>query len=113
VLIQSGNAAHFIFLREPAMALDTKTVARVAHLARIALPEDRQDSLVSELDTIVAWVEQLSEVDTDGVEPMSSAAEMTALWREDKVTDGGYPEKIVANAPDPVGDFFSVPKVVE
>ncbi len=95
------------------MAIETKTVARVAHLARIDLPEDQQAAMTQELDGILAWIEQLGEVDTDGVTPMSSAVEMTAIWREDIANDGGYPEKIVANAPDPVGDFFSVPKVVE
>lgn len=95
------------------MALDPKTVAKVAHLARIKVGEDRLAPLAQELDAIVAWVEQLGEVDTDGVTPMASAVDMAAQWREDDVTDGGYPDKIVANAPDPQGDFYTVPKVVE
>lgn len=95
------------------MALDPKTVAKVAHLARINVPEERLEPLARELDTIVNWVEQLDEVNTDGVIPMASAVEMTAMWREDAVTDGGYPEKVVANAPEPQDTFYTVPKVVE
>ncbi len=95
------------------MALDKETVAKVAHLARIKVPEERLDSLAGELDGIVNWIEQLGEVDTDGVAPMTSAVEMGLRWREDAVTDGGYPEKVTANAPEPEMTFFTVPKVVE
>ena len=95
------------------MTIDRQTVAKVAHLARIKVAEDRLDSLAMELDEIVAWVEQLGEVDTDGVRPMASATDMVAAWREDAITDGGYADRVVANAPDPQGDFYTVPKVVE
>lgn len=95
------------------MALTKDTVAKVAHLARIKVGEERLPSLAQELDAIVSWVEQLGEVDTQGVTPMASAVDMQAQWRKDAVTDGGDPARIVANAPDPQGDYFSVPKVVE
>lgn len=99
------------------MALDKETVARVAHLARIRVREERLEPLAAELDTIVNWVEQLGEVNTDGVQPMTSVVEMTANWRQDQVTDGGYADRVTANAPDPAHDqdgaFYAVPKVVE
>ncbi len=99
------------------MSLDKATVARIATLARIKVPEADLDKMVGELQHILAWVEQLNAVDTSGVEPMTSAVEVTLPMREDVVTDGGYAEKIIGNAPDPVsvgeGGFFTVPKVVE
>lgn len=99
------------------MSLDKATVARIATLARIRVAESDLDRMVGELQNILAWVEQLDEVTTDGVEPMTSAVEVTLPQRDDTVTDGGYVEKILANAHEPVesgaGGFFSVPKVVE
>lgn len=99
------------------MTLDRETVSKVAHLARIKVPEERLAPLAGELDTIVNWVEQLGEVDTKDVAPMTSVVEMQAHWREDKITDGGYAERVTGNAPDgvsdPEGAFFAVPKVVE
>src|SRR5262245_56514902 len=99
------------------MALDKATVARIATLARIKVADADLDKMVGELQTIISWVEQLDAVDTKGVEPMTSAVEVTLPMREDKVTDGGYADKVVANAPEPVsvgeGAFFTVPKVVE
>ncbi len=95
------------------MALDKQTVAKVAHLARIKVPEERLESLAGELDGIVNWVEQLGEVDVDGVAPMTSAVETSLRWREDVVDDGGYPEKATANAPDAQMNFYTTPKVVE
>lgn len=95
------------------MAIDAQTVRKVARLARIAQPEERLEPLARELSSIIAWIEQLNEVDTEGVEPMTSA-EATALpMREDVVTEGGDPERILANAPKSVSHFFVVPKVVE
>jgi aspartyl-tRNA(Asn)/glutamyl-tRNA(Gln) amidotransferase subunit C len=103
------------------MSLDQATVARIAQLARIRLaPEDRP-KMAKELQTILDWVEQLKELDTSKVEPMTSTVEVVMPSREDKVTDGGYPNKVLANATDPVrvsttedlGGFFTVPKVVE
>jgi aspartyl-tRNA(Asn)/glutamyl-tRNA(Gln) amidotransferase subunit C len=95
------------------MAIDAATVRKVARLARIAEPEARLESLASELNGILAWIEQLNEVDTDGVEPMTSAVAMAAPLREDVVTDGGDAGKVLANAPKSIGGFFVVPKVME
>jgi aspartyl-tRNA(Asn)/glutamyl-tRNA(Gln) amidotransferase subunit C len=95
------------------MSIDKNTVRKVAHLARIRINEDEMDVLSGELNKILAMIEQLNEVKTDGVEPMTSVIEMQMPEREDKVTDGGIPEKILANAPEQTAGFFVVPKVVE
>ena len=95
------------------MAIDAATVRKVARLARIAEPEARLESLASELNGILAWIEQLNEVDTDGVEPMTSAVAMAAPLREDVVTDGGDVARVLFNAPKSADGFFVVPKVVE
>ena len=95
------------------MSIDAATVRKVARLARIAEPEERIEPLARELNGILAWIEQLGEVDTDGVEPMTSAVERALPMREDVVTDGGDPARVLANAPKATRDFFVVPKVVE
>ncbi|HXP77550.1 MAG TPA: Asp-tRNA(Asn)/Glu-tRNA(Gln) amidotransferase subunit GatC [Stellaceae bacterium] len=95
------------------MALDKATVARIATLARIKVPESELEQLAGELSHILTWIEQLGEVNTDGVEPMASVAEMTLPMREDRVTDGNVPDKILSNAPQQAHGFFLVPKVVE
>ncbi|MFN3582751.1 Asp-tRNA(Asn)/Glu-tRNA(Gln) amidotransferase subunit GatC [Phenylobacterium sp.] len=95
------------------MAIDAATVRKVARLARIAEPEDRLEPLAKELSGILNWIEQLAEVDTDGVEPMTTSVETTLPMREDVVTDGGDPAKVLANAPKSAKNFFVVPKVVE
>jgi aspartyl-tRNA(Asn)/glutamyl-tRNA(Gln) amidotransferase subunit C len=95
------------------MAVDAQTVRRIAHLARIAVEEGEVAHLQGELNTILAWVEQLQEVDVTGVEPMTSVTPMTMKMRKDEVTDGGKPEEIVKNAPQSEDGFFVVPKVVE
>jgi aspartyl-tRNA(Asn)/glutamyl-tRNA(Gln) amidotransferase subunit C len=95
------------------MALDKATVAHIAMLARIKLPETEQDRIAGELSHIMTWIEQLSEVNTDGVAPMASCVAMTMPMREDVVTDGDRVEEILANAPDQAHGFFVVPKVVE
>ena len=95
------------------MALDKATVARIATLARIRVPESDQETLAGELSNILTWVEQLGEIETDGVEPMSSVAEMTLQMRDDTVTDGDRRDEILANAPSAANGFFVVPKVVE
>ena len=95
------------------MAIDAATVRKVARLARIAQPEERLEPLAKELSGIMAWIEQLAEVDTDGVTPMTSAVSMPMPLREDVVTDGGDASVILSNAPKSSGDFFVVPKVVE
>ncbi|WP_309645731.1 Asp-tRNA(Asn)/Glu-tRNA(Gln) amidotransferase subunit GatC [Phenylobacterium sp.] len=95
------------------MAIDAATVRKVARLARIAEPEEKLEALASELNGIMTWIEQLAEVDTDGVEPMTSAVHMPAPMREDVVTEGGDAAKVLSNAPKSVDGFFVVPKVVE
>jgi aspartyl-tRNA(Asn)/glutamyl-tRNA(Gln) amidotransferase subunit C len=95
------------------MSLDEATVARIARLARIAVPEAELAPLAGELSHILGWIEQLSEVDTDGVAPMTSVVAMRLAWREDRVTDGGKAEAILANAPERQDGYFVVPKVVE
>jgi aspartyl-tRNA(Asn)/glutamyl-tRNA(Gln) amidotransferase subunit C len=105
------------------MSLDKDTVARIARLARLKVPDEELAPLADELSGIFAWIEQLNEVDTADVEPLASVSDVTLPMREDKVTDGGVAEKVLANAPggavyiDPMdrnaGGFFTVPKVVE
>jgi len=95
------------------MAIDAATMKKIASLARIREPEDRLEPLAREISGILQWIEQLDEVDTDGVEPMTSAVAQALPMRQDLVTDGGVPEKILANAPKSERGFFVVPKVVE
>ncbi len=95
------------------MSLDAATVRRIAKLARIRFEEPEIATLQNELNAILGYVEQLNEVDVGGVEPLSGGAQMAMRMREDKVTDGGIAERILANAPDREGRFFAVPKVVE
>jgi aspartyl-tRNA(Asn)/glutamyl-tRNA(Gln) amidotransferase subunit C len=95
------------------MSVDAKTVRRIARLARIAVSEDEIGHLQDELNAILAFVEQLSEVDVSGVAPMTSVTPMALKMRPDKVTDGGIADQILANAPATEDGFFLVPKVVE
>ncbi|MFA7414887.1 MAG: Asp-tRNA(Asn)/Glu-tRNA(Gln) amidotransferase subunit GatC [Rhizobium sp.] len=95
------------------MSVDLATVKRVAHLARIALSDEEADRMMGELNGILGFVEQLSEVDVSGVEPMTSVTPMAMKKRQDVVTDGGKADDIVANAPETDRNFFLVPKVVE
>ena len=95
------------------MSLDKDTVRRIAFLARVRVPEDALEPLVGELNKIIGWVEQLSEVDTEGVEPMTSVAETTLPLRSDEVTDGYYSDRVLANAPGSKGPFYTVPKVLD
>ena len=105
------------------MSLDKETVARIARLARLKVPDEELEPLAGELSGILAWIEQLNEVDTNNVAPLASVSDVTLPMREDKLTDGGIAEKVLANAPggavyiDPddkqAGGFFTVPKVVE
>ncbi len=97
------------------MSVDIQTVRRIAKLARIQVSENDADleSMTTELNAILNWVEQLEEVDTSNVSPMKSAVETSLFQRADKVTDGGYPEKIVKNAPRAQDNMFVVPRVVE
>jgi aspartyl-tRNA(Asn)/glutamyl-tRNA(Gln) amidotransferase subunit C len=95
------------------MPVDAKTVRRIAHLARIAVADAEVAALQSELNAMLAFVEQLAEVDVGGVEPMTSVTPMKLKQRADEVTDGGIADDIVRNAPASASHFFLVPKVVE
>ena len=95
------------------MSVDAATVRRIAHLARIALAEEEVEPLQAELNAILAFVEQLSEVDVNGIEPMTSVTPMAMKKRADVVTEGGDPDAILKNAPATEDQFFLVPKVVE
>lgn len=95
------------------MSVDADTVRRIAHLARIAVADEEVEHLKGELNAILAFVEQLAEVNVDGVAPMTSVTPMEMKKRPDVVTDGGDVEAILANAPARQDDYFVVPKVVE
>ena len=95
------------------MALNKAEVAHIAALARIRVAEAELEPLAAELSQILTWVEQLGQIDTDGVPPMTSVAAMRLPMRDDLVTDGGCRDAILANAPQPARGFFAVPKIVE
>jgi len=95
------------------MSVDQATVRHIAKLARLNISDAEAPQLETELSSIMAWVEQLDEVDTEGVEPMTSVVETVMKMREDVVTDGGIADEIVQNAPLSDGPYFVVPKVVE
>lgn len=95
------------------MAVDKDTVAHIARLARIRISDEQRGALAGELSDILGWIEQLGEVATEGVAPMTSVVAMKPPLREDKVTDGDRVDEIVQNAPERAHGFFTVPKVVE
>ena len=95
------------------MSVTADTVRHVAKLARIAMTDAEIEELVPELNNILGWVEQLAEVDTDGVEPLTAVIDQKLRLRDDAVTDGNVRDKILANAPDAQHGFFAVPKVIE
>jgi aspartyl-tRNA(Asn)/glutamyl-tRNA(Gln) amidotransferase subunit C len=95
------------------MSVDTHTVRRIAHLARIAVTDAEVEHLRGELNAILAFVEQLAEVDVEGVEPMTSVTPMAMKKRPDVVNDGGDADAVLRNAPLREGNYFAVPKVVE
>ena len=95
------------------MSLDKATVARVANLARIAVPDEQLEPLAKELAGILGWIEQLGEVPTDGVEPLRSVMEIERPWRVDVVDDGARADAVLGNAPKRHEGYFVVPKVVE
>ncbi|TDK41092.1 Asp-tRNA(Asn)/Glu-tRNA(Gln) amidotransferase subunit GatC [Antarcticimicrobium luteum] len=95
------------------MSIDESTAARVAKLARIRVEEDALPALAGEFNTILGFIEQLGEVDVEGVEPMTGVTPMRLKRRKDVVTDGNQQDKILSNAPDAREGFFAVPKVVE
>ncbi len=95
------------------MSVDAATVKRIGRLARIRVEDDEVEKYQGEINAILGFVEQLGEVEVEGVEPMTSVTPMQLRRRDDVVTDGGYPEKVVANAPLTEDNFFMVPKVIE
>ncbi|MEM1431472.1 MAG: Asp-tRNA(Asn)/Glu-tRNA(Gln) amidotransferase subunit GatC [Pseudomonadota bacterium] len=95
------------------MSIDLETARKVAKLARIRVDEAHLPALAEEFNAILGFIEQLGGVDVEGVEPMTSVTPMRLKRREDGVTDGGYPDKVLKNAPDAREGFFAVPKVVE
>ena len=95
------------------MSVTPETVRRIARLARIGIADADVAPLAGELSAILGWIEQLGEVDCTGVEPMTAVIPAHLKWRDDIVTDGGVPAKVLANAPDATSGFFAVPKVIE
>ena len=95
------------------MAVDQDTVKRIAKLARLSLDEEQIAAMETELNALISWVEQLQEVDVEGVAPLTSVVESRLKMREDAVTDGGYAADLMKNAPQSENHFFVVPKVVE
>ncbi len=95
------------------MALDPATIHRIAKLARIRVEDWQAAQLEHELNGILGWIEQLNEVDVEGIEPLTGGGQMAMKMREDVVTDGGIRDLVLANAPEREGEFYAVPKVVE
>ena len=95
------------------MSLDKETVKTIAFLARVRVPDDQLEPLAGELSAILGWITQLAEVDTSGVEPMTSVAALAQHQRADVVTDGRRRDAVLANAPQALDDYYAVPKVVE
>ena len=95
------------------MSLDAATVQRIARLARIGIKDDEVARLQGELNNILGWIEQLSEVNIEGVAPMVGVEQAALRFREDVVTDGGALDSVLSNAPERAGPFYAVPKVVE
>jgi len=95
------------------VSLDKDTVKTIAFLARVQVPDDQLDPLAGELSAILGWIAQLAEVDTSGVEPITSVAALAQHHRADEVTDGRRRDAVLANAPHALDDYYAVPKVVE
>ena len=95
------------------MSVNTEQVRHIANLARIAMSNEAIEALVPELNQILGWIEQLSHVDTEGVEPLTAVIEQKLRLRDDVIDDGDVRDKVLANAPDAQHGFFAVPKVIE
>ncbi|MGO1117187.1 Asp-tRNA(Asn)/Glu-tRNA(Gln) amidotransferase subunit GatC [Rhodovibrionaceae bacterium A322] len=95
------------------MSVDKDTVRQIAKLARIRVEDAEAEALVGEMNNLLTWIEQLGELDTTSVPPMTSVVEVQTPLRQDQVNDGGYAQQVTANAPESVHDFYVVPKVVE
>ncbi len=107
------EATPFGSYRPANMSVSPEQVRHIAKLARIATSDEEIERLVPELNNILGWIEQLDEVDTEGVEPLTAVIDQKLRLREDKVTDGDCRDEILANAPDAEHGFFAVPKVIE
>lgn len=106
---RSGPAA----IRRPEMSVTSQQVRHIAKLARIGMSDAEIEALVPEINNILGWVEQLSEVNTEGVEPLATVIDQKLRLREDVVNDGNIREEVLANAPEAQHGFFAVPKVIE
>ena len=95
------------------MSIDSKSVKKVASLARIRMSDEEISNMSPQLSKIIGFVEQLAEVNTDNVEPLANVVDIAPELREDTANDGGYPDKILANAPDETQNYFVVPKVID
>jgi aspartyl-tRNA(Asn)/glutamyl-tRNA(Gln) amidotransferase subunit C len=95
------------------MSVSPEQVRHIAKLARIAMSDEELDRLLPELNNILGWVEQLGEVNTDGIEPLATVIDQQLRLRDDVVTDGGLRDEVLANAPEAQHGFFAVPKVIE
>ena len=95
------------------MPIDKDTVSKVSNLARIKIDNNQLEKISKELEAVMGWIDSLSEVETSGIEPVANVTGQKLPLREDKVTDGGYSNKILNNAPEKEGGFFVVPKVIE
>ena len=100
-------------MADPQTGVDAETVRKIARLSRLHVDEDRLQPLAQELNGILGWIEQLNEVDVEGVEPMTSAVDMDAPLRTDQITDGGKRDAVLANAPKSEDGFYVVPRSVE
>lgn len=100
-------------MADPQTGVDAETVRKIARLSRLHVDEDKLEPLAQELNGILGWIEQLNEVDVEGVEPMTSAVDMDAPLRQDVITDGGKRDAVLANAPKSEDGFYVVPRSVE
>ena len=107
--------SHVSSIDEPhtAMTIPAETIEKLCRLAQLAMPPEEREALVGDLGRIIDMVDAMAAVDTEGVEPMTSVVDTTPTQRDDVVNDGGYPERVLANAPAAADGFFTVPKVVE
>jgi aspartyl-tRNA(Asn)/glutamyl-tRNA(Gln) amidotransferase subunit C len=116
---ETGNRPDRLPLADPAairartMSVSSEQVRHIAKLARIGMSDAEIEALVPELNNILGWVEQLGEVDTDGVEPLTAVIDQKLRLREDRITDGDIRDEVLANAPEAQHGFFTVPKVIE
>ena len=100
-------------MSQPQNSVDAQTVRKITKLARLHLEDEQCATMADELNGILAWIEQLQEVDVEGVAPMTSAVDVEAPMRADEITDGGVREKVLANAPKSEDGFYVVPRSVE